>query len=177
MKKSGVFLALFIGAVSMVNGQENIGLLQGGYASGNGSAAPTGYKINAAWEFQPMGDRWTMGGSVGYISVSAKEAGNSFDVSSVPICFVSRIMFGGQSFKAFVRGSLGTHISTLSYSGAVVSTSESQWGMVGGIGGGLMYYTSEAMFLSADYEWLWISNAFANSGSIGTASLGIGFKF
>ena len=177
MKKFRILLTLFFGAVSMAYGQENIGLLQGGYASGNGSAAPTGYKINAAWEFQPMGDRWTMGGSIGYIKVSAKEAGSSFDVSSVPICFVSRMMFGGESFKVFVRGSLGTHISTLSYSGALVSTSESQWGMVGGIGGGLMFYTSETMFLSADYEWLWISNAFANSGSIGTASLGIGFKF
>jgi opacity protein-like surface antigen len=164
-------------ATSAACAQENNLILQGGYAAGNGTASPTGFKINASWEFQPMGDKWTMGGSIGYVKVSAKDAGNNFDVSSVPICFVSRIMFGGEKVKFFVRGSLGTHLSSLSYSGTLISTKDSQWGMAAGLGGGLMYSLSETMFLSADYEWLWLSNPYTNSGSIGTASVGVGFKF
>lgn len=176
--KTTPFLLLFLAlTISTARAQENNLILQGGYSAGNGTASPTGYKINASWEFQPVGDRWTMGGSIGYVKVSAKEAGNNFDVSSVPICFVSRIMFGGEKFKFFVRGSLGTHLSSLSYTGSVISTNDSQWGMAGGLGGGLMYYMSETLFLSADYEWLWLSNPYTNSGSIGTSSVGVGFKF
>lgn len=170
-------LFIILVAATVGYGQENLGILQGGYSAGNGSAAPTGFKINGTWEFQPTGEKWTMGGSLGYIRLTGTETAANFSVSSVPVTFVSRIMFGGESFKFFVRGQLGTHISTISYSGALVSNSDTQVGMAAGLGGGVMYFTSEKMFLSADYEWLWLSNTFSNSGSIGTASLGVGFRF
>ncbi|MBL7848443.1 MAG: outer membrane beta-barrel protein [Cyclobacteriaceae bacterium] len=175
-------LLLVISLASLANitfGQENIGLIQGGYSVGNRSngTQPTGYKINAAWEFQPMGDKWTMGGSIGWVKLSMTENNGSFSLSSLPICFVSRYMFGGEKFKAFVRGGLGTHVSTISYSGTLVAPSDQQWGMSGSLGGGAMFWMSEKMFLSAEYEWLWLSNAFANTGSIGTASAGFGFRF
>lgn len=160
-------------------GQENIGQLQAGYAVGNrdGGVQPTGLKINGSWEYQPTGENWTMGGSVGWVKLSVSETAGGFSLSSYPICFVSRIMFGGEKVKAFVRGGLGTHVSTISYSGASLATSDTQWGMSGSLGGGALFWMSERVFLSADYEWLWLSNAFANTGSIGTASLGVGFKF
>lgn len=169
-------LALLAGPAA---GQENLGVLQVGYSVGNGSSGiqPTGYKINGSWEFQPMGDKWTMGGSIGWVSLSATENNGSFSLSSFPICFVSRIMFGGEKFKAFVRGGLGTQVSTISYSGSLIAPSDTQWGMSASLGGGALFWMSDKVFLSADYEWLWLSNAFANTGSIGTASVGVGFRF
>jgi len=175
--KYGFSLIIILLAATVGYGQENLGILQAGYSAGNGSSAPTGFKINAAWEFQPNAEKWTMGGSLGYIRLTGKETAADFSVSSVPVTFVSRIMFGGESFKFFVRGQLGTHISTISYSGALVSSSDTQVGMAAGLSGGVMYFASEKMFLSADYEWLWLTNAYANTGSIGTAALGLGFKF
>lgn len=172
-------MAILLASIG-VNAQENIAVLQGGYSTGLGNAAgtqPSGFKINASWEFQPSGDKWTMGGSLGYVRLSGSEAGSDYGLSAVPICFVSRIMFGGESFRFFARGQLGTHISTISYSGALLSTNDTQVGMSAGLGGGVMYFASESMFLSAEYEWLWLSNAFANTGSIGTGALGVGYRF
>jgi opacity protein-like surface antigen len=179
MKKASFVLLVALMAVQ-ARAQENFAILQGGYSTGWGNVSgtqPTGFKINVAWEFQPTGDRWTIGGSLGYLRLSGSESGSDYGLSTIPICAVSRIMFGSESFKFFVRGQLGTHISTVSYSGALVSLSDTQMGLAGGLGGGVMFFPSERMFLSADYEWLWLSNAFANTGSIGSAALGVGFRF
>lgn len=170
-----IFLLLLLFVSSY--GQENLGLLQGGYSIGHGSIQPAGFKINASWEFQPTGDNWTMGGSLGYMRLSGTESGSDFGLTTVPICFVGRMMFGGDSFKFFIRGQGGTHISTISYSGALLSKNDTQWGMALGLSGGLMFFPGEKTFLSAEYEGLWLSNSFANTGTIGTAALGVGFRF
>jgi hypothetical protein len=179
--KQLLLLISFLVTSGALLAQENLLIVQGGPASGNGSASPTGYRIAAAWEFQPTGEWWTMGGSLGMVKLSASEtilsATSTFDVTTIPICFVSRLTFGGEKFKGFVRGQLGTHISSISYSGSITAASESQWGMAAGISPGIMFWVSPKIFLGADYEWLWISNAFANSGSIGIASGSIGLKF
>jgi len=159
------------------NAQENLGIFQGGYSSGQGSSKPTGFKVTGSWEFQPAGEIWTIGGSVGYIRLSGSESGADFSVTSVPICAVTRFMFGGEKFKAYVRAQGGTHISTVSYSGSFLSASDTQLSMALGIGGGAMYWMSEKMFLNAEYEGLWLMNAFANSGAVTTGSLGVGFRF
>jgi len=180
MKKLLLSITLMITSGGLF-AQENIILLQGGPASGNGSASPTGYRIAAAWEFQPAGEWWTMGASLGMVKLSASQtilsSTSTFDVTTIPICFVSRLTFGGEKVKAFVRGQLGTHISTISYSGSISLASESQWGMAAGISPGVMFWVSPKVFLGADYEWLWISNTFENSGSVGIASGSLGLKF
>ncbi len=178
MKQILVLFSVMLSQATMA--QENIGLLQGGYSMGKGTVTasqPTGFKVNGSWEFQPSGDQWTIGGSLGYLRIAGSESGSDFSVSSIPVCVVSRLMFGSESFMAFVRGQAGTHVSTVSYAGLLVDLSDSQVGMVVGIGGGVMFYASEKTFVSAEYEWLWLSNAFANTGSIGTTALGVGFKF
>lgn len=178
--KRALVLILFLVPTGLAIAQENLLVIQGGTASSSGNALGsklTGFKVNGSWEFQPMGDKWTMGGSIGYVQLSASVANGTVKVTSIPIAFVGRYMFGGEKFKGFVRGSLGTQISTGSYSGSVVGTSDSQWGMTASIGGGLMYWVGEKVFVSGEYEWLWLSNAIQDSGSVGCIMGGVGMRF
>lgn len=180
MKHAHVLLIAFALSAGYADAQENLMVIQGGSATSSGNAlnsSLTGFKINGAWEFQPMGDKWTMGGSIGYVQMSATVTNGTVKVTSIPIAFVARYMVGGEKFKVFARGSLGTQISTGSYSGTVVNTSDSQWGMSGSIGAGVMYWASDKLFISAEYEFLWLSNAIQNAGSVGCAMGGIGLRF
>jgi len=179
MRRSIIFL-LLLAAGSQAYAQENLFLIQGGSAGTSGSTVGTsltGLKVNAAWEFQPMGDKWTMGGSIGYVQLSADLPNGNVKVTSIPIAFVGRYMVGGEKFKGFLRGSVGTQISSASYTGALVSPSNSQWGMTASIAGGIMYWASDKIFISAEYEFLWLSNAIADSGSVGCVLGGIGYRF
>jgi len=164
--------------------QENSIALFGGYSFGTGSvsdAKPTGYKINLLYEFAPGASSWSVGGSVGYISLSGSSsgalAGYSFKVQAVPICLVPKFSFGSEKFKGYLKGAIGTGITTITYTGTLVGTNDNQWGMTLGLGAGASYFLNDRLFLSADYEWLRISNIYEDSGGISSASAGIGLKF
>ncbi len=183
MKKLLTILSLSLLSVS-VQAQENALSLLGGYSFGTGSVSssqPTGWRINALYEFTPNASSWSIGGAVGYISLSGSSTylltSSSYKVQAVPISLVPKFSFGSESFKGYLRGIIGSAITTISYTGTVVGTSDNQWGMSFGFGAGGTYYLNEKMFLSADYEWLRLSNIYDDAGSINSASVGIGMKF
>lgn len=168
---------LFLMISVAASAQENLGTIQIGYASGfaNISAKQTGIKLNGSWEFQPMGDSWTIGGSIGFIQLNGETPSKTFILTSVPITLVSRLMFGREKLKAYIRGQAGTHFSGVEYSG-LLTYKDNNVGVAAGIGGGAMCKINETVFISAEYEWLWLGNL-ANTSSVGTAAFGVGFRF
>jgi opacity protein-like surface antigen len=183
MKILVTILSLFFLSLSL-HAQENSLALFGGYSFSTGSVStsqPTGWKINALYEFTPNSSSWSVGGAVGYISLSGSSTNlvtsSSFKVQTVPISLVPKFSFGSESFKGYLRGIIGSAITTTTYTGSVVGTSDNQWGMSFGFGAGATYFLNEKMFLSADYEWLRISNIYDDAGAINSASVGIGMKF
>ncbi len=183
MKHLIAFL-LLIGSFAAL-GQENNLSLTGGYSTTTGDAAgsaPTGYKLMVNYDFQSTGEKWSAGGAVGYINldgtVTTLLGSSTYKITSVPIYVVGKYMVGSEKFKVFTRLALGSHFSSGSYSGPVVALKDSQTiGMSAGIGAGVVFWFSDKIFASADYEFLWLSNAISDTGWVTSASGGIGVRF
>jgi hypothetical protein len=86
-------------------------------------------------------------------------------------------LFGSDKVKGFIKGALGYQISKIERSGSFSNLEDNDAGFVGGGGAGIAYQINEKVFLSAEYELLWMANSFYRDGLLNTASLGIGFKF
>jgi hypothetical protein len=168
----------------MVYGQENLITLSGGYVFANIEETDvngTGFRINGLYEFNPMGGKWAHGFSVGYIGLSGEGTDTfqttEYDVNSWPLYYVPKFLFGKESFKGFIKGALGWQFSGIKRTTQLTTISDNDSGFVGGGGLGIQYYFNEKIFLSAEYELLWMSNSFYRDGLLNTASLGIGIRF
>jgi hypothetical protein len=114
--------------------QENAAVLQGGYsfATVDGtSTQATGWRINGLYEFTPTGGKWALGGSIGYVSLSGTESTTpstttNYDLSSVPIYFAPKFMFGSDKFKGFLKGAIGMHFSSIKRTGALFLLEDNQ---------------------------------------------------
>lgn len=82
-----------------------------------------------------------------------------------------------EKLKGFIKGAIGAHFSSLKRSGPLGELSDNDFGFAGGAGLGGSYFINEKIFLNAEYELLWLSNAYYVEGLLNTASLGIGFRF
>lgn len=183
MKKIIASLILLVSA-GLTYGQENSVSLSGGYAFANieeSSTDVSGWRINGVYEFQPMGTQFAHGLSVGYISLtgeSGSDVGNSTnDIGTIPIYYAPKFLFGGDSFKGFVKAAVGWQFSTLEKSGASNTISINDNGFALGAGAGAMFFFSERIFLNAEYEFLWLENSLFKEGYLSTASLGLGIRF
>jgi hypothetical protein len=162
--------------------QENRITLSGGYSFANiedTEVKATGWRINAVYEFNPEGGKFAHGLSVGYVNISGEETQSittTYDIGAWPIYYAPKFLFGSDKAKGFVKGAIGWQFSNLERSGALI-LEDNDAGFTGGGGAGLMYNLSEKIFLSAEYELLWLSNSFYKDGWLNTASVGLGIKF
>lgn len=183
MKKNILIVFMVMLAVQAFS-QQNIITLSGGYSFANiedVDKKATGWRINGLYEFNQFQGPVAHGLSFGYIFVSATETGavaqsTETRVSSVPIYYAPKFMFGADKFKGFVKGALGMQFSNLHRDGAI-SVSDNDFGFYGGGGGGIMFNVNEMVFINAEYEIAWLSNSYYRDGWMNTAMGGIGIRF
>lgn len=179
-----ILILIFTALASLAFSQENTVTLSGGYAFANIEdidVNATGWRVSGLYEFNQTGSPWAQGFSVGYLSLSAQSTEGvqtiNLDVSSWPIYYAPKYLFGNKKLKGFVKGAIGWQFSKLKKSGTVVDLEADDTGFTGGGGVGAQYLFNEKIFLSAEYELLWMSNSFYKDGLLNTASLGLGIKF
>ncbi len=183
MKKSILTLSMVV-VSSWAFSQENMITISGGYVFANVESTDvngTGFRINGLYEYNPGGGKWAHGFSFGYIGLTGESTTNvqsiKYDINTWPLYYAPKYLFGGESFKGFVKGAIGWQISNIDRMGAASTLSDNDTGFIGGGGVGAMYFFNEKIFLNAEYELLYMSNSFYKDGLLNTASLGIGFKF
>ncbi len=183
MKKSITLLA-FVILTTVAYSQENMITLSGGYVFANvidTDVSATGFRINGLYEYNRAGGKWAHGFSVGYIGLSAEITESlqtaTIDINTWPLYYAPKYLFGGENFKGFIKGAIGLQFSNFERYGTLSTISDSDTGFVGGGGAGAQYYFNEKIFLSAEYELLYMGNSFYKDGLVNTASLGIGFRF
>jgi hypothetical protein len=182
MKK--YYIICFLLAVSVkLFSQENQVSVTGGYAFANidkSDLKGTGWNIKGHYEYNPQGGMIAHGFSVGYIGLTAEDATGQVSVrstvSSFPIYYAPKVIFGKNKIKFFIKGALGMQIASMKREG-IMSFSDTDYGFYGGGGGGVMLFIRENIFINADYEISWASNSAYIDGWINTANGGLGFKF
>jgi hypothetical protein len=182
--KKPIALLVFVLLGIVAYGQENLATLSGGYVFANIESTDvngTGFRINGLYEYNQGGGKWAHGFSLGYIGLTAESSSNlqtiTYDINTWPIYYAPKYLIGGDAFKGFVKGAIGWQISNIERMGAAATLSDSDTGFIGGGGVGAMYFLNEKLFLSAEYELLYMANSFYKDGLLNTASLGIGFRF
>ena len=184
MNKSIVLILAFIAGAVTAIAQENMLTLSGGYAFANIEETDTdvsGWRINGLYEFNPSGGKMAHGISLGYISTEATVTTGlvttDHKITSVPVYYAPKYMFGSGSFKGFIKGALGMHFSTYERTGTAGIITSTYSGFYGGLSPGIMLSVSDKLFLNAEFEWAYMSNSSYRDGFISSAMLGLGFKF
>jgi len=185
MKRNLLTLTLMcLCAIAMA--QENRFSVSGGYAFGNiedgtADADASGFRINAVYEFNPGASSFSHGFALGYIGTTADFRSGSentnYKLNSFPIYYAPKFTIGQGNLKLFVKGALGTHITGYQRTGALTEITSTDMGFYGGLGAGITLNLGEKLFLSAEYEWAYMSNTFYRDGFINSAMAGIGFRF
>jgi hypothetical protein len=160
--------------------QENIITLGGGYSWANienTDVSATGFRINGVYEYNQPGASVAHGVTFSYLTVSSTEGDLKSKVTSFPIYYSPKIMFGkADKFKVFLKGALGMQFSWLEREG-IVSLNDNDMGFYLGGGAGFMFFLKDNIFINAEYELAWISNSWYRDGLINSATAGIGFRF
>ncbi len=164
--------------------QENSFTLSGGYSFAtieDTDVKATGWRVNGVYEYTPTGTKFAHGVSVGYVKLSGETEGTSlgtnYDIGAWPVYYAPKFLFGSDKAKGFIKGAIGWQFSHLERGGNLGSIEVNDSGFTGGGGAGLMYLLNEKLFLSAEYELLWMSNSYYKDGWLNTASLGLGIRF
>jgi hypothetical protein len=164
--------------------QENRFSVSGGYAFCNiedVETGATGWRINTSYEFNPGTGSFSHGFSVGYIVTTADFTSNTetsnYKLSSWPIYYAPKFTVGQGNLKGFVKGALGTHVTGYKRTGTLTEITSTDMGFYGGVGAGGMLLLGEKLFLSAEYEWTYMSNTFYRDGFMNSVMAGIGFRF
>lgn len=183
MKKT-ITLLVFAMLTTLVYSQENLITLSGGYVFANVEDTDvngTGFRINGLYEYNASGGKWAHGFSVGYVDFSAESIDalqtTQYDITSWPLYYAPKYLFGSESLKGFVKGAIGMQFSHIERTATLSTFSDNDLGFTGGGGVGAQYFFNEKVFLSAEYELLWMSNGFYRDGLLNTASLGLGIRF
>ena len=164
--------------------QENKLTLSGGYVFTNVEDVDinaNGFRINGLYEFNPQAGKFAHGVSIGYIQTKASYTSllqtSDYKLTTVPYYYAPKLLFGNESFKGFIKGALGMHSSWYKRTGALGEITDNSFGFYGGIGLGATKYFNEKVFISVEYEWAYLSNAYYRDGFVNTISGGIGFSF
>jgi opacity protein-like surface antigen len=164
--------------------QENMITLSGGYVMANiedNDANGTGFRINALYEYNPGGGKWAHGFSFGYMGLTSETTESlqtvTRDINTWPLYYAPKFLFGSENFKGFIKGAIGWQISSFERTTALTTISDNDSGFLGGGGVGAQYHFNEKIFLTAEYELLWMSNSFYVDEVVNTVSLGLGIKF
>jgi hypothetical protein len=158
--------------------------LSGGYVTTDYEDVNTdaeGWRINATFEMNPNGGKLLHGLTVGYMETSAERTSATqtveYEVKSVPIYYAPKLVVGKKALKVFAKGALGFQLSEYSRSGAGVDSSANEGGFYGGGSLGAMLVLKEKIFVNAEYEWVYMTNAGYQSGAAQSAMFGVGMKF
>lgn len=164
--------------------QENFVTFSGGYSFANIeniSDNATGWRINGTYEYRPSGSPFAHGISVGYMSMTAEDSNflgsTEIEISTIPIYYAPKYLFGNKSLEGFLKGALGMQFSDLKQTGTLASVSDNDTGFYGGLGVGGMKTFNEKFFINAEYEWAYMSNSFYKDGFVNSFMLGLGIKF
>jgi hypothetical protein len=158
--------------------------VSGGYSFCNvedANANADGWRINGLYEYNPTGVKIAHGFSFGYVNLKATGEGgmsnNTYKVSSMPIYYAPKFLFGSEKIKGFIKAAIGVQRSWLKREGSLGSLSDKDFGFAGGGGVGGTYFVNEKISLNLEYELLWLSNSWYKDGLLNTASLGVGMRF
>lgn len=183
MKRILLILTIVFCSVA-VWAQENMVTLSGGYVFTNVEDVDenaTGFRINGLYEYNPHGGMLAHGASVGYIRTKATntvgEQTTEYTLSSFPIYYAPKVLFGKESFKGFIKGALGTHYSGYKRTGAIGELDSWDFGFYGGASLGIMKSFNEMVFINLEYEWAYLSNSYYRDGFINSVMGGVGIKF
>ncbi|MCU0377138.1 MAG: hypothetical protein MUC78_02670 [Bacteroidales bacterium] len=177
MKRNLLILVITMCSVSLL-AQENMVTISGGYVFGNIdeiSASTSGWRINGLYEFNPNAGKISHGLSVGYMQTQGSSSASDYKLSSWPIYYAPKYLFGNDSFNAFIKGALGMHFSNTERI-ALLSVEWDDFGFYGGAGAGITKYFG-SLFITAEYEFAWMSNSSYKNGIVNTVMGGIGFRF
>ncbi len=166
-----------------VRAQENWITISGGYAFADleeTDVKTTGWRISAAYERNAYEGTMANGVVVGYIATEVTvEAGagqTNYKLNTWPIYYMPKYLFGGDSFKGFLKGAIGIHISDYTKTATLITVEDNGVGFYGGLGAGAMLNINN-FFINAEYEWAYASNSNYRSGFMNSAMLGVGIKF
>lgn len=187
VKKIGFLSFLMILAIPGFAQNSNL-VLKGGYSFykftdpyGTGN----GFHLNALYEESSRNGRWNYGLALGYFNLSGNVTSSweaiysKTNISSIPIYYSQKYLFGGEKLKAFVKGVAGFHFTNYKYTSTDPFRNDDKSkgnGFVTGFGAGLNYPISKKVFLQAEYERLYLFNDFYGTRTFNSASLGIGIK-
>lgn len=179
-----VLMAFILFTCLSSSAQENMVTLSGGYAFANiedFSDNATGWRINGTYEFRPSAGSIAHGVSVGYLFMTAENSNilgsTEIEISTIPIYYAPKYIFGNKSLGGFVKGALGFQFSDLKQTGTIASISDNDSGFYGGLGLGGMKTFKDKFFINAEYEWAYMSNSFYKDGFVNSFMLGVGVQF
>lgn len=179
MKNNLLLTALLFMSIS-IWGQENMVTLSGGYAFANLKDADentTGWRINGTYEFNAFQGQFAQGISFGYISTMATSGNQEYKLNSWPIYYAPKFLFGGESFKGFVKGAIGWHFSNYKKTGTIIIVEGNANGFYGGLGAGAMYTFNDKIFINLEYEWAYMGSSYYRDGFINSIMFGLGIIF
>jgi hypothetical protein len=184
MKQRFIIFALTFLSLG-VFAQENWITVNGGYAFAKVDDTDinlSGWRINLAFERNAYEGKMVHGLVVGYITTEGSletGVGNAtvdYKLTSFPIYYMPKVLFGSGDFKGFAKGAVGLHISDFSQTGILFDVTDDSVAFYLGLGAGAMYSLGK-LFISFDYELAFAANSYYNNGFINSAMLGIGIKF
>jgi opacity protein-like surface antigen len=181
-----VFLFLLISTIALAGfSQENLVSILGGYSFSSiedSDVTASGWRINGSYGFNPEGGKWVTGIGIGYVSMTATASSGGADtaeykLSSLPIYFEPKFLFGSDKAKGYVKGALGFHNSNYERTGTLLVVDGGDWGFYGGVGAGIKFFVSDLIFINAEYEFAWISNSIYKNELLNSIMGGIGLRF
>lgn len=183
MKKI-IFIFAFLHVFFLAHSQENKFIISGGYVFANIEEVDTdasGWRINGTYEFNPSAGKFSHGFTLGYTGTSADFTSNTatsnYKINSWPIYYAPKFTIGTGSLKAFVKGALGTHVTSYKRTGTLTEIKTTDMGFYGGAAAGGILIISDKIFITAEYEWAYMSNSYYRDGFINSATAGIGISF
>lgn len=181
--KQTILIFAFTLLSSLAWSQENRFTISYGYSFANIDnidSQADGWRLNGLYELNPQEGNISHGIAFGYTSISASEINNSIEqkstVSSIPVYYVPKIMFGEGKAKPFIKGALGFQFAKLEREG-VLAVTANDFGFFGGGGAGILIDVNEKVFLNAEYEIAYVSNSLYDDGWLNSAMIGLGIKF
>jgi opacity protein-like surface antigen len=179
-----VSIFLFLASSVLVYAQQSMITLSGGYAFADvedADADATGWRINALYEFAPVDQKVIHGVSFGYIGLSAEGSAaldnSTYEIGTFPIYYAPKFMVGNDDLKGFAKAAVGWQFSDIKRTGTALEAKSNDAGFTLGAGAGASYFLTEKVFLTAEYEFLWLQNSFFRDGYLSTVAAGLGIKF
>jgi hypothetical protein len=158
--------------------------LSGGWVSANIEEADknaSGFRINGAFDYSQPGTKFSHGFSVGYLSLNQSVQRNNltsdYTVTTFPIYYSPKYHFGKEKFQGFLKAALGMHFSMINRETNNIEVEDNDAGFYGGLGVGGVLNLKSNLFLSAEYEWDYLSNSYYRDGFLHSIMAGIGFRF